>query len=75
MTYDWLVGRRRVAIAVGGTPDCVPIYATQTEHARYLFGIPTQTFYTTPDLFVQTQLLVSECLVSEPVRQKRGWST
>jgi uroporphyrinogen-III decarboxylase len=60
MTYDWLAGRRRVAAAVSGTPDCVPIYAMLTEHARYLFGIPAQTFYTTPDLFVEAQLLVSE---------------
>jgi uroporphyrinogen-III decarboxylase len=49
-----------VAAAVNGTPDCVPIYATLTEHARYLFRIPAQTFYTAPDLFVEAQLLVSE---------------
>jgi len=60
MTYDWLIGRRRVAAAVMGTPDCVPIYAALTEHARYLFGIPAQTYYTTPEVFVETQLLVSE---------------
>ena len=60
MTHDWLVGRRRVAAAVMGTPDCVPIYAALTEHARYLFGISTQTFYTVPEVFVEAQLLVSE---------------
>lgn len=60
MAPNWLIGRRRVAAAVSGTPDCVPIYATLTEHARYLFGIPTQAFYTTPDLFVEAQLLVAE---------------
>lgn len=60
MAYNWLSGRRRVADAVLGTPDCVPIYAMLTEHARYLFGIPAQTFYTTPDLFVEAQLLVAE---------------
>jgi uroporphyrinogen-III decarboxylase len=60
MMYDWLIGRRRVAAAVQGTPDCVPIYAALTEHARYLFGIPARTFYTTPDVFVEAQLLVSE---------------
>lgn len=60
MTYDWLTGRGRVATAVNGTPDCVPIYATLTEHARYLFGIPTQKFYTTPGLFAEAQMLVSE---------------
>lgn len=60
MAYNWLSGRRRVADAVMGTPDCVPFYATLTEHARYLFGIPAHTFYTTPDLFVEAQLLVSQ---------------
>jgi uroporphyrinogen-III decarboxylase len=60
MTHDWLIGRRRVAAAVMGTPDCVPIYAALTEHARYLFGIPPQTFYTTPEVFVEAQLLVSK---------------
>ena len=60
MTQDWLIGRRRVAAAVLGTPDCVPIYAALTEHARYLFGIPAHTFYTVPELFVEAQLLVSE---------------
>ena len=60
MTYDWLIGRRRVAAAVQGTPDCVPIYAALTEHARYLFGIPARTFYTLPEVFVEAQLLVSE---------------
>lgn len=60
MTHDWLIGRRRVAGAVTGTPDCVPIYAALTEHARYLFGIPAETFYTTPEVFVEAQLLVSE---------------
>lgn len=60
MTHDWLIGRRRVAAAVQGTPDCVPIYAALTEHARYLFGIPARTFYTVPEVFVEAQLLVSE---------------
>ena len=60
MTYDWFIGRRRVAAAVLGTPDCVPIYAALTEHARYLFGIPARTFYTVPEVFVEAQLLVSE---------------
>lgn len=60
MSHDWLIGRRRVSAAVTGTPDCVPIYAALTEHARYLFGIPARTFYTTPDVFVEAQLLVSQ---------------
>lgn len=60
MSHDWLIGRRRVSAAVTGTPDCVPIYAALTEHARYLFGIPARTFYTTPDVFVEAQLIVSK---------------
>jgi uroporphyrinogen-III decarboxylase len=60
MSYDWLIGRQRVSAAVTGTPDCVPIYAALTEHARYLFGLPAQAFYTTPQVFVEAQLLVSE---------------
>ncbi|MBN1318511.1 MAG: hypothetical protein JXA42_23730, partial [Anaerolineales bacterium] len=60
MPYDWLIGRRRVSAAVAGTPDCVPIYATLTEHARHLYGIPAQIFYTNPDVFVEAQLTVSK---------------
>lgn len=60
MTHDWLIGRRRVAAAVTGVPDCVPVYAALTEHARYLFGIAPQTFYTSAEVFVEAQLLISE---------------
>jgi len=60
MAHDWLTGRRRVAEATEGTPDCVPIYGPMPEHARYLTAVPTESFYTSPELFVEAQLLLFE---------------
>lgn len=57
---DWLTGARRLAAAVSGTPDCVPIYGPLPNHALYLTGIPSKVFHTTPDLFVGSQLLLAE---------------
>ncbi|MDY7076410.1 MAG: uroporphyrinogen decarboxylase family protein [Chloroflexota bacterium] len=58
--YDWLLGTRRVAAAILGTPDCVPIYGPLPDHAMYLAGVPSKTFYTQPALFVEAQLLLAE---------------
>ena len=40
--YDWLKGARRVAAAVSGKPDCVPIYGPLPDHALHLAGIPSE---------------------------------
>jgi len=58
--YDWLKGARRVAAAVSGKPDCVPIYGPLPDHALHLAGIPSEKFYTDAELFTQTQLLLAE---------------
>jgi uroporphyrinogen-III decarboxylase len=57
---DWLKGARRLASAISGTPDCVPIYGPLPNHAMCLTGIPSKTFYTTADLFVESQLMLAE---------------
>ena len=58
--YDWLGGARRVAATVAGTPDRVPIYGPLPDHAMYLTGIPSRTFYTDAEPFVTAQLLLAE---------------
>jgi len=58
--HDWLQGTRRVAEAISGTPDCVPIYGPLPDHAMCMTGVSSKAFYTDPDLFVEAQLLLTE---------------
>ncbi len=58
--HNWLTGARRVAEAIAGTPDCVPIYGSLPTHALHLAGIPARTFYSEPVPFVQAQILLAE---------------
>jgi uroporphyrinogen-III decarboxylase len=56
---DWLIGARRIAEAMTGTPDCVPIYGPLPNHAMHMAGIPARTFYSDPVPFVEAQLLLA----------------
>jgi uroporphyrinogen-III decarboxylase len=53
-------GAKRLAVAMQGVPDRIPVYAQLHEFTIKELGIPAKTFYTTPGLLTPGTLEITE---------------